>query len=146
MSASNLRTQIKSILDQLVTDEVLASVHNRSFKHHPLADPEITRFPAAVIQPPSFESEVLDTASNQRTYTFDIVILMKGDDISSVDDVETLAETIANAFDDKFTLNGVAEGSVEPAVSPTEVQEYNSKQYVLFVVTIKPRTCYTITS
>jgi len=146
MIAATLRNKIKAKLDTLVTSNDLSLVLNRSFKHHPLADPNLVKFPAAIVQPPSFESTELDTATNERTYTFDIVIVMKGDDISDIDAVETLAETIANAFDDDHTLGGTAQGGVSPAVSPIEQDEFNGKQLVMFVVTIKPRVCYTITS
>jgi len=146
MTAANLRTKIKAILDTLVTSGDLSLVLNRSFKVHPLADPNLTSFPAVILQPPSFESIELDTATNERTYTFDMVVIMKGDDITSIDQIESLAETISNAFDDDFTLGGVAEGGVSPAVSPIEQDEFNGAQLVTFVVTIKPRVCYTITS
>jgi hypothetical protein len=146
MTASTLRNKIKAKLDTLVTSGDLSLVLNRSFKHHPLADPNLVKFPAAIVQPPSFESTELDQAANERTYTFDIVIVMKGDDISSIDAIENLAETISNAFDDDFTLDGAAQGGVSPAVSPIEQDEFNGKQLVMFVVTIKPRICYNINS
>lgn len=144
MSISTIRTKIKEKLDTLVTSSDLGCVVNQSFKHHPLADPNVSRFPAAVIQPPTLESEINDTASNNRTYTFDIVVIMKGDDISSVSDVENLIETICDAFDDDFTLGGTVTGGLEPATSPVVQDEYNGKQIVMFSIILKAKTCYNL--
>jgi hypothetical protein len=139
----NIKNQIKTILDALVTGTVLGSVLMDDFKDDVL-NRDIPAFPCAILTSPSIESSSAETnQDNLRTHTFEILIVQKGENITGSNDMEDLMEALINAFDNDPTLSGKANGGVEPAVSPTMSISSGDRTYVLFVITLKPKALYT---
>jgi hypothetical protein len=139
----DIKNQIKTILDALVTGTVLGSVLMDDFKDDVL-NRDIPAFPCAILTSPSIESSSAETnQDNLRTHTFEILIVQKGENVTGSNDMEDLMEALINAFDNDPTLSGKANGGVEPAVSPTVSISSGDRTYILFVITLKPKALYT---
>lgn len=143
---SDIRTKIVEKLDELVTAGTLGQAISDAFKYKLLDDTNITAYPVAILQTPYFESEELDNATNKRTYTYEIRVVMNGDDVESASDVENLQEAVANAFDDDFTLAGSVDGGLSPASTPVVQYEHNGKHFISFNIILKAEICYNISN
>lgn len=134
--ATNIKTIkdfIKAQLDILVTGGTLGSASELDLRKNPL-DEDIPGFPAAYIMPPATESVAVDNRTLLRTYTFDILIIVKSENLTSSSDVENLLEVLLNTFDNLPTLSGAADGAVDPATStPEPVQTKNGDMIVFFL-------------
>lgn len=135
MSVANIKNAIKGHLDALKTAGTLATVSSSEIKQHPLAG-EIGPYPHAFLMPPMIESEVLDNRSVLRTYTFDIMILVKGEDISSTTEVEEIMESVLNRFDNDPTLGGTATGGMLPVSSAMQPFDHNGKDLIMIMIPI----------
>lgn len=137
--ATNIKTikdGIKTQLDALVTATTLGYASEADLRKNVL-DNTIPAFPAAFLMPPATESEVIDNRTVMRTYTFDILIVMKADNLVSNADVENLLEVLLDRFDNLPTLSGAADGAVLPATStPVPIQSLNVN-YIAFTLTLK---------
>jgi len=116
MSLANIKTQIKANLDELVTATTLGEVHADDFSADPLQR-NIANYPAAILTTPYVESEPLTNLENKRTAVFEVLIIEKQDNISNINDLETLIEAVLDKFDQDITLNGEAI-NIEPTTSP----------------------------
>ena len=141
---TNIKTQIKTYLDQLVTATTLGMADSADFRKDPLAG-DIPKFPAAFLMPPAIESEVVDNRTLMRTYTFTIMIIVKGENITTASYLEDLAEAILDKFDNNPTLAGYADGAIEPTSSVPEPFQHNNRNFVIFYVTIKAKKTVTLT-
>lgn len=140
MSAStDVKSAIRTLLDELETADVLETIIEDDFKvNFDLKD--IPAFPAAILSTPSIESEMHTNVQNLRTYIFEIVVVMKGEDIASTSDVETLMDAIIDKFDNHPTLDGAAHGGLMPSTtSPAPVASADGS-FILFTVRLEART------
>lgn len=142
--ASNIKTQIKSILDQLVTDGVLKAVIEEDLNNNVLSL-EFTGYPCAVLGTSNMQSVYEYPQSNRRTYQYDILIIQLQDNLTSVSDMEDLRDAVALKFDNAVTLSGMAPFGVEAVSSPQATIAQNDKTFVVFSVTIKATTVVALT-
>lgn len=143
-SLTKIKNAIRTNLDELVTDGDLALVIEDDFKLAP-QERNLHSFPAAILGAPSIESEALTNRDNLRTYVFEILIAMSGDDINASDDVETLAQTLLDKFDNDPTLSGAADGAVEPATSVPEPRNTKDRRLVVFTLSVRARGSRSLT-
>lgn len=137
MVISELRKKVREKLDGLVEEGHLKQVIDQTIEFN-LLEKVVANYPVAFVVSPSFTSELLDTGNNLRTYTFPIVVILRGTEVDGYI-VDELKEVISDAFDKDYTLGGVANGGITPAASPSSVENHNSKSYIVFVVTISAR-------
>lgn len=136
MIITDIKNAIKTKLDALVTAGTLGEVQEDDFSQG-IFSRDFAKFPAAVLTSPAMTGIALTNRSNERTYTFNVVIIQKGENIASATDIETLMESIVDAFDNDPTLGGKADGGVEPSASQPEAVAMVGKTYIAFVITIK---------
>ena len=118
MLVTDIKNKIKEKIEALVP-ATLGEVQVDDFKLMPW-ERDFAKYPAAVVSTPVITSDYLTNRANIRTHTFTIIVMMKAEDVTSANDVETLIETILNAFDNDPTLGGTADGAVEPSASQPE--------------------------
>ncbi len=139
MSAINtVKTAIQNKLNGLVP-ATLGEVQVDDLKTS-LLDRDYGKFPVAILTTPEVAADYLTNHDNIRTLHFPIVVLMKAEDIASATQVETLIESLIDAFDTDYTLSGAAEGGVEPSTSVPEAVLSRGKTYIAFTISIKART------
>ena len=144
MSAANIKNAIKANLDELVTDEVLAGATITDFKKSPLAG-DIPNFPHAFLMPPSIESVASDNRTNIRTYTYDIIVLWNGQNITDATTVEDDIEAILSKFDNDPTLSGTAMGGVLPVSTAPQPMQHAGKDLIMAVVQIQAKQHVSLT-
>lgn len=142
--ASDIKTRIKALLDELVVSNDLAEVIVDDFKTS-FDKKDIAAYPVAILSTPSVESEILTNRQNVRAYTFEVVVIMKGEDISGTDDVENLMETVLNKFDNDPTLNGKAEGGLEPSTSTPAPVTSGDNSYIVFSLFLRAKAIIDLT-
>ena len=140
---STIKNAIKAKLDAL-TPGTLKTVIVDDFNTNPVLE-NIPQFPAALLNSPSTESERDTNRENLRTHIFEVLIIQKGENVTSANDIEELRETILDAFDNDGTLGGAANGSVEPASSSPQSITSGDKTYIVFTVTLKARALFNLT-
>jgi hypothetical protein len=144
MSISSIKTQVKVILDTLVTDSVLAGATNTDIRKDPLSA-DIAVYPHAFLMPPSIESEAVDNRTVDRTYVFDIMVLFQAEDIAGTDDLEVKVEAMLDKFDNNPTCNGTALGGMSPAASAPEPFQHGGRDLIMVVLQIKAKDLVTLT-
>lgn len=144
MSISTIKQAIKSNLDDLVIDTVLAGATITDIKQDPLRA-DTPNFPHAYLMPPSVESDVLDNRSIVRTYTFDVMVLFNAEDITGTTELETDIESILSKFDNDPTLGGTALGGVLPVSSSPQPFQHNGKDLIMVVIEIAAKDYVSLT-
>ncbi len=138
-----IKDNIKTILDGLVTTGTLKEVQVDDYKKG-LLSRDFTQFPTAILTTPTLESTAATNVQNLRTYTFEIIVVMNAENITSSFDVEDLIENIINQFDNDPSLKaggatGAADGGVEPSSSTPEAVTSGSKNYIVFGITVRAK-------
>lgn len=142
---TDIKKAIHAKLDVLKQAGTLGSTIIDDFKKGVL-ERDYASFPAAVLQTSSIDNETITNRQNIRLYTFEIVVVCKGEDVKEATDIEDLRETIIDAFDNDPTLGNVADGAVEPSSSPAEpVPLIGGKSYIIFSVFIRARAIKDLT-
>lgn len=144
MSLVSIKNAIKSNLDSLVTDTVLAGATITDIKKDPLAA-DIPNFPHAYLMPPSIESEVLDNRHVLRSYSFDIMVLYNADNITTTTELEASIESILNKFDNDPTLDGTAMGGVLPLSSAPQPFLHGGRDLIMVIVQLKATQHHALT-
>lgn len=136
MSIQLIKSEIYTKLQGLVVDGTLAGATVTDIRKDPLAG-NVPNFPHAFLMPPAVEGEILDNRTIIRSYTFDIMVLFKSEDIASTSQVEEKIEAILNEFDNDPTLNGTAAAGVPPtSSSPAPVNHANGTSYIMAVIQV----------
>lgn len=144
MSAVSIKQAIKAVLDQLVTDGVLAGATTADLKKDPLGA-DIPSFPHAFLMPPSIESEALDNRTNLRTYVYDIMIVWKAENVEDAETVEADIEAILSRFDNNPTLDGTAMGGALPVSLAPQPLQHNARQLIIAGVQIQAKQHVSLT-
>ncbi|CAB4151557.1 hypothetical protein UFOVP594_21 [uncultured Caudovirales phage] len=144
MSIKTIKDNIKLNLDALVTSSVIAGCTITDIKKNPLGA-DIPDYPYAYLMPPSVNSDVSDNRSNLRTYTFDVVIFVNAENLTSTTELEEMIEDVLNKFDNDPTLGGAALGGVLPVSSAPQPLQHNNKDLIMVVVTILAKEIVTLT-
>lgn len=135
--STQIKDNIFSKLTDLQNQGVIRYTIIDDIKTNPIIDKDIPDFPAVILSTGSTESVVGTNRDNIRTYTFTLLVIMRGEDVNSSSDVETLCETILQAFDNDPTLGGFADAGLEPATSTPDSINSQDRTYVTFTVEIK---------
>jgi hypothetical protein len=143
--SSEIKTKIKTLLDALVTAGTLGEVVEDDFRESNLFDRDLSAFPAAILTSPSISGDYLTSNENMRTYTFEIVVLQKGENIASASEIEDLAEALMDKFDNDPTLGGKADGAVEPSATNPAPVTVRGKTLIVFSITLKAKASITLT-
>lgn len=102
----------------------------------------IPLYPAAILSTPSTKASTrMTNVENERVHTFDIVVLVKKENISKESPgtyFEDLIEAILNKFDDNEYLGGLAL-AIEPSTSQPEPVASADKALIAFVVALDVR-------
>jgi hypothetical protein len=142
--SSEIKQKIKEVLETLRRSEVLKDVQIRDISES-IFDLDLALYPAAILTPPSIVSEIYTNVDNLRTYNFEILVIMRTESITEENSVEELMETLIDTFDNLPSLDGIAEGGLEPATSPTESITARGKTWTIFRVILKAKSCARIT-
>lgn len=142
--SSEIKQKIKEVLEGLRRAEVLKDVQCRDINES-IFDLDLALYPVAILTPPSIVSEVYTNVDNLRTYNFEVMVVLRSESITEENTVEELMETIIDTFDNLPSLNGIAEGGLEPATSPTESITSRGKSWTIFRVMLKAKACARIT-
>ena len=144
---SNIKTikdTIKGHLDELVTSNILAGCASTDMRKDPLLG-DLPNTPYAWLMPPSTESVAVDNRTLLRTYRFDIMVVVKGENINNDHLIEDLIEAMLNKFDNIPTLGGAADGAVEPATTTPEPLQHKNGSVIVFFITLKVNRTETLT-
>lgn len=138
-----MKNAIVTDLQSLVTSSVLGSYIVDDFtKLNPL-DRTWGTFPAALVIPPTVsQSEYYDVATNLREYTWYVMVVTTPDNLPATDPtyLESLIDSVLQVFDNDVTLQGMANGGVNPAIlDPPGPVSSNSVTYVVFYITLKAK-------
>lgn len=134
----DIKNAIKTNLDALVTDTVLAGATITDIRKDPLAA-DIPTFPHAFLMPPAVESEVLDNRTVLRTYTFGVMIVFNAENLTSTTELEENIESVLSKFDNDPTLGGTALGGVLPVSSAPQPFQHAGRDLIMAVVEIKAK-------
>lgn len=135
---SDIKSQIKALLDTLVTAGTLSEVQVDDFKVG-IFDRDYGAYPVAILTTPAIEGGYLTNRQNERTHTFQIIVIQKAENAMDATDIETLIEAILDKFDNDPTLGGKADGGVEPSSSAPEAVVSRGKTYIAFAITLKTK-------
>lgn len=138
---TTIKNAIKTKLESLIPD-VLAEVQVDDFKVSNIFDRDIAKYPAAILTSASIEAETLTNRDNLRTFTYEIIVIQKGENVTSATQIEDLRDAIMKIFDDDPTLGGTADGGVEPSLSPAASITDRARSFIVFSVIIKARAIY----
>ena len=136
MSVVSIKNQVKERLEELKRRQMLEEVVVDDFKLN-LNDQELC-YPAAILTSPTVEGEYFTSKDNLRLYTFEIEIVVNGEDISDPTEVEELAEAILDEFDQNDTLGGTAI-QLEPSTTTPEPVKASDRTFIVFSVILKAR-------
>jgi hypothetical protein len=132
---TDLQALVPNVLNCVIVDGMT--------KVHPL-DREYPGFPAAVVIPPILKtSDYEDQATNQRQYTWYVMVVTTLGNIPSSDPtyMAGLEDNVCAVFDLDCTLGGTANAAVMPAVlEPPGPVVHNSVTYVVFYISFTART------
>lgn len=141
--ATNIKKQIVINLVALKNAGILASVIELDTGKDPLTIEAPTGYPFALVGMPSITSDYEDSATNRRTYRFDVLIIMSYEALSDTSEgVETVIDAILNRFDTHFTLDGFADASLLPAEIQAMPISTGDKAFVAVVATIRAQAVY----
>jgi hypothetical protein len=145
LKESQIKEKIRLILESLQRQEILASVIVEDFKKG-ILDRDYQAFPVAILQTAGIQNETITNSQNFRTYTFDIVVLLKGEDVQDATTVEELRAKIMDTFDSDPTLTTTCDGGVMPASSPIEpIPLMGGKSLIAFTLTLECRAIKDLT-
>lgn len=140
-----IKEKIRLALEGLKRREILRAVIVEDFSKQ-IMERDYPAFPVAILQTASIENDAITNTQNFRIYTFDVVVLCKGEDVQNATTVEELRAAIMDEFDNQVTLGGVADGGVMPTSSPIEaVTLVGAKSYIAFTVSIQARAIKDLT-
>lgn len=144
MSIQTIKNGIKTNLDALVTSSVLGSAVITDIKRDPLAA-DFPAYPCAILMPPSTESEILDNRTLVRSYTFNVMIIVQAENLSSNTELEEMIEDVLDKFDNDPTLGGTANAGIPPTSSAPEPFQHNGRDLIMTIITITAKETIDLT-
>ena len=115
--SQKIKAAILTDLQSLVPNTLGDAFADDFSKMNPF-DRDWKAFPAAVVIAPTVDtSEYYDTATNLRTYTFWVAVVLKPELVQKEPTlIEGLMDAVMNVFDQDVTLQGSSVGGVDAAV------------------------------
>lgn len=142
--ANLIKAQIKTLLDELVTDGVLGAVIEED-KNTNVLELEFPGYPCAVLGVSNMQSAWEYPQTNRRTYQYDVLIVQLQDNLDGMANMEDLRDAIALKFDNNVTLSGAAVFGVNAVASDQIPVAQNGKNFIVFNVTIRATTVVPLT-
>lgn len=136
-NVTNIKNQIASYLTELVTAGTLGAKIADDYQQG-IFDRDYPAYPVAILTTPATDSEVYTNTQVYRTHAFEVVVLMKGENVASATDVETLIETLLDKFDHNPTLNGTCQELTAASSQPAAVSD-RGKRFVAFSITLRAK-------
>ena len=145
LKEAQIKEQIRLKLERLQREEVLRHVYVDDYKKE-ILDRDYPAFPTAILRSAGFQNEAFVNTGNMRTYSFDIVVLLKGDDVNDATSIEELRATITDRFDSDPTLGDTCEGGASPISSEIgTVGSIGGKSLIAFTLTIEGKATKDLT-
>lgn len=145
LKEAEIKEQIRLKLERLQREETLRHIYVDDFKKE-ILDRDYPAFPAAILQSAGIQNETITNSQNFRTYTFDIVVLLKGDDVNDATSIEELRAAIMDRFDSDPTLGNTCDGGVLPSSSPIgTVGMLGGKSLIAFTISLECRAIKDLT-
>ena len=144
LKETEIKNKIKEVLEKLKRAEILRAVVVEDFKKGVL-EREYPAFPVAIIQTASIDNEAITNTQNFRSYTFEIVVLLKGEDVQDATSVEELRAAMMDEFDNHVTFADAADGGILPSSSPIEAVAAVGKSFIAFTISIQARAIRDLT-
>ena len=143
-----IKQQILVNLQALVTAGVINSYVALDRGKDPLSKDNAppSGYPFAIVGMPRVANDMEDTATNIRTYRFDILFVFSYEKLADPTlSIEGAIDAVLNQFDTNFTLNGTA---IAAQVPPAQVNAFPittpTQDFSCFVVSVEARTLYTL--
>jgi hypothetical protein len=136
-NVTNIKSQIGTYLQDLVTAGTIGEYQIDDFQSG-IFDRDYGAYPVAVLTSPATESRVYTNVEVYRTYIFEIVVICRGEDITSSTQIETLQEAILDKFDNNITLNGYSQETEAAASTPQSIMS-RSRTWIAFSVTLRAK-------
>lgn len=133
---TDIKNQISTYLGDLVTAGTLGEKIVDDYKVG-ILQRDFSAYPVAILTTPSIDSMIESSNGNMRTYTFEILVISLGENITSSADIETLQEAVLDKFDANPTLNNTAHRSEANVSVPAALASAGGKTFVAFSVTLK---------
>ena len=153
-TANTIKTRIQTILNGLVasgtpTSAQLGAVIMDDFKKS-IFGRDIPAYPVAILTTPSIDSKAETNVQNTRTYAFEILVLLRAEDVDDPAQVEDLIEAILNQFDNDPTLKagestGISDAGVEPSTSAPEAITNGDTSYIAFTIALRAKAVRDLT-
>jgi len=139
-----IKDRIKDLLEELRDSGTLGEVYTDDYKQG-IFDRDYSAYPAAILTSPAIEGSAFTNRQNERVHTFEIIFVQKGENVKTATDIEDLIETILNKFDNDPTLDGKADGGVEPSTSSPQAVVSRGKSYIAFSVRLRAKAIKDLT-
>lgn len=136
--AADIKDKIEAKLNELKVSNVLGTVMVDDFKKA-IFDRDFSAYPVAVLTPPSIGGDYFTNSQNLRTYTFEVLVISKGENIAADGTIENLAEAILDKFDNIPTAEGVADGGLDPSSTPVEAVLSKDGTLLVFSVILRAK-------
>ncbi len=138
--ANLIKAQILANLNALILLGVLAAVIEQDINTN-ILDAELPGYPCAILGVSAMDATWEYQQANKRTYTYDILVIQRKENLVNPSDMEDIRDAIALQFDNNFTLAGAAPLGVSAVMSPRmPIAGKEGKSYVVFNATIKATT------
>lgn len=146
MSATStlIKNRIETLLNVLKVAGTLGEVRKEDLKTN-WTVLDVAAFPVAIVTPPAIEADFFTNRQNERSYTFQVHIIQKAENIASATDIEDLAEAIMDAIDNDPTLGGTSDAGVQPTITQPEPVTSGDNSFIAFTVTIKAKAIKNLT-
>jgi hypothetical protein len=139
MKEADIKNYIASKIQTLVP-ATLGTVVCNDFKTDFLSsEANINTYPLAVVSPADIQSEVIDSNNNRRTYTYEILVMQKGENLQSSTDLENIRQTIMDLFDKDLTFGGIADGGILPSSTTIGSFRHADLSWAGFAIILKPK-------
>lgn len=136
-NVTNIKNQIAAYLGDLVTAGTLGAKIVDDYQQG-IFDRDYPAYPAAILTTPATDSEVYTNTQVYRTHAFEVIVLMKGENVAASTDVETLIEAMLDKFDQNPTLNGTCQELLAASSQPAAVTD-RGKRYIVFSITLRAK-------
>lgn len=102
--------------------------------------------PGVIVPMPKIsQSTKADSWDNDRTYTWELFVVVDNSSLDTQYDVEAIIDAVLNAFDNDETLGGNSWPSVEPALSEPMTITSADKTWTIIPITLKAHALIAIT-
>lgn len=143
--AGNLiRAQILAQLNTLKVSGVLSAVIEQDITANVLQQ-DFPGYPTSILGSSSLDAKWEYQQANKNTYTFNILVVQLVDNLPYAGYIEDLRDTIAQQFNNNFTLQGMAQLGIQAVMSPKIPVTERGKNYLIFYVTLRCTTLVNLT-